>query len=1627
MLGPASASQATVDLPVADRLASRMRAEVSWRVVVVAVLLSLLVILVLVPGLASAEPLCTDTWTGAAEGEWATAANWSEGKVPGSSSVACIGAGKTAKVTEGANQTGVVQGEGTLVVSGGTFEVANALETGAIHSLTVQNAALTGAGTVTASSSFTWANSTMSGSGSTVIASGATGTINQSGNALKGRPFVNEGTTTLAKETAATIIMSEGAQIKNSGTFKANAESGPPEIKKGAGASSIVNTGTFEKAEGAGATEVAVSFENLGTAKSQTGTLVFSGGGSGNGTWSAAEGATLALEEKTFTLSGGTLSGAIRFGFATVTESGVKAENASLTEQLGSLILEAGTLTAKNVTLNTPDMKGAGNLDVSGSLAWVQGTMSGSGSTVILPGATASIKEEVTLAGRSFVNEGTTTLESATAGNITMNEGAQIANNATFKANGDSGLEQIKSLKGTAKIVNNGLFEKTEGVNTTEVDVPFESSGTVKRESGKLTFSDPIVIEASTQYGCYYENLSTPDREVLTDGEVVCTATGDFSQSQTDFSVGGRGVGLNLTRVYNSQAAAVGTHGTFGYGWSSSFSDHLVAEAESKKATLVQANGSTVPFAEGSGGTFTAPAWTQDTLSGTSSTGYTLTLPNQTVYKFAGATGHLESVTDRNANATTLSYNEAGQLTTITDPASRTIKLTYNGEGLVESAEDPMKHVVKYTYEGKNLATVTQPGEAALRWQFPKYDESHQLTEMVDGRSGKMTMAYNVFHQVVTKTDLMSRETTYEYKPFETKTTNHATGSVTVELTTSAGLAAAVIRGYGTAGATTETLAHDVGGNLLGVTDGNLHTTKYGYDTHGNRTSAVDPTEDETKWTYNSTHDIETETKPNGETTTYKRDVHGNPEVIERPAPESKTQTTKYKYTAHGQVESMEDPLKRVSKYEYDTAGDRTTEIDPETDRRTWGYNEDSQETSMVSPRGHVKAGEEAKYTTKTERDAQGRAIKVADSLLHETKYKYDGDGNLEVKTDPELHETIYTYDADNEQTKVKEANGTVTEAGYDGAGKITSQVDGNKHETKYVRNILEQVTEIVDPLAHKAIKEYDAAGNVKTLEDPAKRTKTYKYDGANRLTEVSYSSGKPATVKYEYNSDGKRTNMTDGTGTNKYTYDQLDRLTETENGHKEIAKYEYDLANEKTKITYPNTKAVTRAYDKAGRLEKVTDWSSNVTKFAYDADSNLKTTTYPTGTSNVDTYTYDETDAMKEVKMTKGAETLASLLYTRNKDAQVKGATSKGLPGEEKPAYEYDKNNRLTKGAAVAYKYDAANNPTTIGTGTYKYNAASQLETGPSLTYTYDELGERTKTKPIAGPATTYGYDQAGNLTSAERPKEGETSEIKDTYGYNGDALRASQTLFGTTTYMAWEEGIPLPLLLTDGTNSYIYGPKDLPIEQISGGGSVNYLHHDQQGSTRLLTSSTGAKEATFTYDAYGNLTGHTGTATTPLGYDAQYTSPDTGLIYLRARVYDPATAQFLTVDPAVESTRELYAYASDDPVNRADPTGKEWTASQFSHEFTKRLAAINKRLGRLTGKGVELFEEVAMYKFYKTKSELEDPTLAGADERLAYKYEALFTKIAYSIGAGLEKLEYANSPAAVFKDLISAAKGLY
>jgi RHS repeat-associated protein len=150
-----------------------------------------------------------------------------------------------------------------------------------------------------------------------------------------------------------------------------------------------------------------------------------------------------------------------------------------------------------------------------------------------------------------------------------------------------------------------------------------------------------------------------------------------------------------------------------------------------------------------------------------------------------------------------------------------------------------------------------------------------------------------------------------------------------------------------------------------------------------------------------------------------------------------------------------------------------------------------------------------------------------------------------------------------------------------------------------------------------------------------------------------------------------------------------------------------------------------------------------------------------------------------------------------------------------------------------------------------------------------------------------------------------------------------------------------------------YVYGRSQTSIEQINSEEHATYLHHDQQGSTRLLTSEKGEVTGAYSYGAHGATEGHTGTATTPLGYEAQYTSPDTGLVYLRARVYDPATAQFMSIDPAVEATRTPYAYTNDNPLTYTDRSGLELEAIEVPCPWC--APPLPPAIQKLIAKGIE------------------------------------------------------------------------
>lgn len=212
-------------------------------------------------------------------------------------------------------------------------------------------------------------------------------------------------------------------------------------------------------------------------------------------------------------------------------------------------------------------------------------------------------------------------------------------------------------------------------------------------------------------------------------------------------------------------------------------------------------------------------------------------------------------------------------------------------------------------------------------------------------------------------------------------------------------------------------------------------------------------------------------------------------------------------------------------------------------------------------------------------------------------------------------------------------------------------------------------------------------------------------------------------------------------------------------------------------------------------------------------------------------------------------------------------------------------------------------------------------------------QLGTGTTTKPTKGELTPVQSKFSGGGTQG-----GRTSA---SYAYNGDGLRTAKTTGGATQAFVWAVADALPSLLSEGTTTFIYGPNGA-FKQIDGNGVATYLHPDQIGSTRLITDATGGVVATYTFDGYGNQTAKTGSANTPLGFTGQYTDAETGFQYLRARYYDPATAQFLTRDPIESITREAYGYVGGNPLNRTDPMGLCWGPGCWAEDAVGAVAAV-------------------------------------------------------------------------------------
>jgi hypothetical protein len=353
---------------------------------------------------------------------------------------------------------------------------------------------ISGTGTLTIHTNGTWTDGYMSGSGRTIIAPGATLTINAPGSVnLNGRTLENGGTVRL---TGTAGISLDGAVITNrpGGLFEVQATQPFSTLTlSGFGVCRFDNAGTFRKISSGATGVVGTSFNNYGVVEIPGGDLDLRGGGTHSGSFDVPAGRTLMLSGGTHTaLASSTITGAGNLMTANnvtanlaglINLAGTHTFNGTAANFTGNFICTnntiaigrgganaanfsgTGTVTPAILTLSAGTLSGSNTVTVLNQMTWTGGGMSGSGRTIIPAGVTLTINSVggVSLNTRTLDNEGTVVWTGAgsialTSGVITNRPGALFqAQNAAFLSSGG----------GVSRFDNAGTFRKSAGGATT--------------------------------------------------------------------------------------------------------------------------------------------------------------------------------------------------------------------------------------------------------------------------------------------------------------------------------------------------------------------------------------------------------------------------------------------------------------------------------------------------------------------------------------------------------------------------------------------------------------------------------------------------------------------------------------------------------------------------------------------------------------------------------------------------------------------------------------------------------------------------------------------------------------------------------------------------------------------------------------------------------------------------------------------------------------------------------------------------------------------------------------------------------------------------------------------------------
>jgi len=631
-------------------------------------------------------------------------------------------------------------------------------------------------------------------------------------------------------------------------------------------------------------------------------------------------------------------------------------------------------------------------------------------------------------------------------------------------------------------------------------------------------------------------------------------------------------------------------------------------------------------------------------------------------------------------------------------------------------------------------------------------------------------------------------------------------------------------------------------------------------------------------------------------------------------------------------------------------------------------------------------------YNTTYAFDRLGNPTNVVDNSNNVTTAFYDSLGRKISMTDPDMGTWTYAYDNGGRATQQIDAKGNKVTFDYtDSLGRLVAKriynPNGDLVDTiTYTYDVSDdpnfavfkgQVYKVTDKWGYQRAS-YDVRGrtlksarflNINAMEYITQST----YDDADRIQTLTYP-GNAAVVQYSYDTAGNLNQVKSlaGTGTQESFYmpqgfDAQGQLVASIDGTGCIT----------TNIYYSNSKRLQRVWTYRGTTN-LQDLS-----YTYDTVSDLKSISdgvySGTASASISNITYD--DLYRPTYLTSTARGLKAYAYDSIGNIQVNQDFGSG-------SYTYGaKPHAVTNANGINYAYDICGNMTNRGGQTLVYDEENQLiqvtTTNSAVTFGYDNAGQRLWRYGTNGYSIWIGglyeinngkilcHVLAGNtrIATFEPLCGGLWSKVIGEKNYYAVATAVAwpmqaERIRWTELGGTWVLVLGICLLLSHGMRIKSYEFRKsircsmrwkqavtiLSISaffwastpQIQAAPAFDpvfyYYHHDNLGSSTILTDRTGQTVEHYEYSTFGQTSYQNNTSAFPVSnrYTGQVFDDETGLYYYNARYYDPQLGRFIqpdTIVPGASNPQNLnrYSYVNNNPLNSTDPNGHGFLSGLF------------------------------------------------------------------------------------------------